>query len=98
WRNFNLMLTYVEILRTTVINETRFQFFRNRSESLGNLTPRIDVAGAFVTGGNQVGQTFNRNMHFELQTYTSLARPRHTIRLGVRARRMSNIVDSPFGF
>ncbi len=97
-RSLNLMLTETAILNPTVINETRFQFVRNRSESLGNLTPRIDVAGAFVTGGNQVGQSFNRNTHFELQNYTSIAHNTHTIRFGVRARRMASIVDSPSGF
>jgi len=97
-RNLNLMLTETAILRPTIINETRFQFFRNRSESLGNLAPRIDVAGSFVTGGNQVGQSFNRNTHFELQNYTSVARNSPTIRFGVRARRMANTVDSPSGF
>jgi hypothetical protein len=97
-RNLNLMLTETAVLNPTIINETRFQFFRNRSESLGNLTPRIDVSGAFSAGGNQVGQTFNRNTHYELQNYTSVSRGSHTIRFGVRARRMANIVDSPSGF
>jgi hypothetical protein len=97
-RNLNLMLTETGILTPAIINETRFQFFRNRSESTGNLLPQIDVAGSFVTGGNNVGQSFNRNTHFELQNYTSIARHSHTIRFGIRARRMANIVDSPSGF
>ena len=96
-RNFNLMLTETAILKPTS-STRRASSSSVTGESLGNLTPRIDVAGAFVAGGNQVGQSFNRNTHFELQNYTSVARNRHTIRFGVRARRMANIVDSPSGF
>lgn len=97
-RNINVMLTETSILRPTVINETRLQFVNNRSRSFGNLLPAIDVAGAFTTGGNGVGNTFNRNTHVELQNYTSIAHNRHTIRFGMRVRRMGSIVDSPSGF
>src|SRR6185503_6003543 len=97
-RNINVMLTETSILRPTIINETRLQFVNNRSQSFGNLQPQIDVAGAFVTGGNDQGTSLNRSTHIELQNYTSVAHNTHTIRFGVRARRMGRIVDSPSGF
>jgi len=97
-RNINVMLTETSILRPTIINETRLQFVNNRSQSFGNLQPQIDVAGAFVTGGNDQGTSLNRSTHIELQNYTSVAHNTHTIRFGVRARRMGSIVDSPQGF
>jgi hypothetical protein len=97
-RSVNVMLTETAILSTSVINETRLQFFNSHSQSFGNLLPTIDVAGAFVAGGNNEGNTFNRSTHVELQNYTSIAHNRHTIRFGVRARRMGTIVDSPAGY
>lgn len=97
-RNINVMLTETSILRPTIINETRLQFVNNRSEMFGNLLPQISVAGAFTTGGNGVGDTLSRSTHVELQNYTSIAHNTHTIRFGVRVRRMGSIVDSPSGF
>jgi len=97
-RNINVMVTETAILRPTVINETRLQFVNNHSQEFGNLLPRIDVAGAFTSGGNGVGNTLSRSTHVELQNYTSVAHNTHTIRFGVRARRMGTITDSPQGF
>ena len=51
----NLMLTETAVLSSHVVNETRFQYARNYSESNGNLLPQINVAGAFSTGGNGMG-------------------------------------------
>ncbi len=31
---------------------------------------KINVANSFITGGNGVGNTFDRTHHFELQNYT----------------------------
>ena len=97
-RNINVMVTETSILRPTVINETRVQFVNNRTQTFGNLQPQIDVAGSFITGGNDQGNSLNRSTHVELQNYTSIAHGVHTIRFGVRARRMGSITDSPAGF
>jgi hypothetical protein len=97
-RNINVMLTETAVLPPAIVNETRLQFVHNNSQTLGNLVPQIDVSGAFITGGNGQGNTFNRSTHVELQNYTSILHGAHTIRFGVRARRMGSIVDSPSGF
>jgi hypothetical protein len=97
-RNLNLMVTETAVLNPTVVNETRFQFARTSSGSAGNLLPQINVSGAFVTGGNGVGDTFNLGTHYELQNYTSISRGPHTIRFGGRLRRMATSVNSPSGF
>ncbi len=39
----------------SVVNETRFQSFRNYTASPGNMIPQIIVSGAFTTGGNGIG-------------------------------------------
>src|SRR5262249_42863657 len=97
-RNLNVMLTETAVLNPTVVNETRFQFARTSSGSAANLLPQINVSGAFVTGGNGVGDTFNLSTHYELQNSPSISRGTHTIRFGARLRRMASSVNSPSGF
>jgi len=94
----NLMATETAVLSPKVVNETRFQYVRNWSQSLGNEIPQINVANSFVTGGNGVGNTFDRTHHYELQNYTSISRGTHTIRFGFRARRDSDQNNNPAGF
>jgi hypothetical protein len=94
----NVMITESSILNPKVVNETRFQFFRNWTASAGNELPQINVAGAFVTGGNGLGDTHDRTRHFELQNNTSISHGRQTIRFGVRIRRDGDQSNQPNGF
>ncbi len=94
----NLMLTETAILSAKVINETRFQFSRNHTQSNGNLIPSISVAGEFTTGGNGIGNKYDTTKHFELQNYTSVLHGAHTLRFGVRLRRESDANQNPQGF
>ena len=94
----NVMVTESSILSTKVVNETRFQFYRNWTASAGNEVPQINVAGAFVIGGNGLGDTHDRTKHFELQNNTSIAHGTQTIRFGVRALRDGDQSNQPNGF
>ena len=94
----NVMISESGVLSTHVVNETRFQFFRNSNASPGNLIPTINVAGAFTTGGNGMGDTRDLTRHLELQNNTSVAHGAHTIRFGVRVRRDSDQSNQPGGF
>jgi len=94
----NLMATETAVLSPKVVNETRFQYYRGWTQSLGNQIPQINVANSFVTGGNGVGNEFDRTHHFELQNYTSISKGSHTIRFGFRARRESDQNNNPAGF
>jgi hypothetical protein len=94
----NIMVTESSILSPSVVNETRFQFFRNWSASPGNTLPQVSVAGAFVTGGNGLGDTHDLTKHLELQNNTSVSHGAQTIRFGVRARRDSDRSSQPGGF
>jgi hypothetical protein len=94
----NLMITETAVLNARAENETRFQYNRNWTQSLGNEIPQVNVANSFITGGNGVGNTFDRTHHFELQNYTSLTRGAHTIRFGARVRRDSDQDNNPGGF
>ncbi len=94
----NVMVTESSILSSKIVNETRFQFYRNWIATPGNEVPQINVAGSFVTGGNGLGDTHDRTKHFELQNNTSVAHGTQTIRFGVRARRDSDQSNQPGGF
>ncbi|HWC95967.1 MAG TPA: TonB-dependent receptor [Candidatus Sulfopaludibacter sp.] len=94
----NVMITESAILTPRAVNETRFQLFRNYNASPGDLLPQINVAGAFVTGGNGIGDTHSLSKHFELQNNTSLSHGAHTIRFGIRMRRDSDQTNNPGGF
>jgi len=94
----NLMITEDAVLSARVVNETRFQFARNYTASLGNEIPTISVAGAFVTGGNGRGDTHDTSGHFELQNLTSVVHGTHQIKFGVRARRDGDQSNQPSGF
>ena len=94
----NLMVTETSILNPKVVNETRFQFTRNYSQTAGNQVPSISVAGEFSTGGNGRGNTYDIGRHFELTNITSVAHRTHTVRFGVRVRREGDQNNNPQGF
>jgi hypothetical protein len=96
--NQNLMLTETAILKPTIVNETRFQYTRNYTNSIGNLLPAINVSGAFTTGGANWGNNHDTQQHYELQNNTSISHGKHTIRYGIRVRRESDQNLSPNGF
>jgi hypothetical protein len=94
-----LQLTDTAILSPTVINETRFQFLRNRTEDLGgSLEPTIRVPEAFIGGGAQRGLSFNDENRWELQNYTIWSRGRHELKFGAQLRgvRLANSSQQDF--
>jgi len=94
----NLMITETSVLNSKVINETRLQFTRSYTASLGNEIPSINVSGAFITGGNGVGDASDTTRHLELQNFTLISHATHTIKAGVRVRRDSDQSNQPNGF
>ncbi|MGP8243079.1 MAG: carboxypeptidase regulatory-like domain-containing protein [Bryobacteraceae bacterium] len=94
----NVMVTETSVLSAKVVNETRLQFTRNWSIYDGNQIPQINVAGAFVTGGNGRGDQHDLSTHYELQNFTQFLRGTHTVKAGVRVRRNSDRSNQPQGF
>jgi hypothetical protein len=94
----NLMITEDSVLSPHAVNETRFQYYRNYSASAGNEIPSLNVTGAFVTGGNGVGDSHDTTHHFELTNFTLISHGTHTIKVGGRVRSDSDQSNSPGGF
>lgn len=98
--NHTVQLTETAVINNTTINETRFQFFHSRGETIPNSSaPSLLVLGAFNSGGSQTGHAISPIEHsFELQNNTSLAHGKHFWRFGVRLRQDRFHSISPFNF
>ncbi len=80
-------LTETAIINQRVINETRFQYTRERSQRQGAaLAPTLRVNDAFTGGGAQVGLSADEEDRFELQNYTSWTTGNHSLKAGARLR------------
>ncbi len=80
-------ITETSVINQSIINETRFQYIRERRNQEGGLfEPTIRVLDAFTGGGAQVGRSFNNQDRIELQNFTSWTAGRHSLKAGVRLR------------
>src|SRR5580658_1127184 len=94
-----LQLSDTQILSPKVVNETRFEYIRDRDNQLPLFTtPTITVQGAFTGGGNNEGTIRDAQDHYELQNYTSAALGAHAIRFGTRLRAVRDANESTAGF
>ena len=87
------------MLSASVINETRFQYYRPTNLSESN-TPEFAllVLGAFNGGGAQLGRTTDLQNTYEFQNYTSVLHGAHTWRFGARLRGATEANASPQNF
>lgn len=95
----NLQISNTQVLNASTINETRFQYVRDRSEQTAQtFSPTISVMDMFTGGGNSVGNSSNHQDHLELQNYTSKVHGTHFIRFGGRLRynRYANSANSNY--
>jgi hypothetical protein len=81
-----IQLTETAILSPALMNETRFQYMRNRSRQEGSDIPTINVQESFISGGSGVGLAHNDEDRWELQNYWTWTKGRHVLRFGARVR------------
>jgi hypothetical protein len=82
-----VQLTETAVLGTHAVNESRFQFFANRSNTSGtSKEPTINVQSAFTGGGSPFSVNFTNENHYEFQNYTTYTHGTHQIRFGARVR------------
>ena len=94
-----LQVSDTQVLSDKVINETRFEYIRDRDNQNPLYdTPTITVQGAFTGGGNNEGIIRDAQDHYELQNYTTAALGKHTIRFGARLRTVRDSNESTSGF
>ena len=82
-----------------LLNETRFQYIRNRSrQTPQTFGPTIVVQGGFTGGGSNLGFNNDAQDHYELQNYVQTSRGKHTIDFGARFRALRDSNDSNSNF
>jgi len=87
-----------QIFGSKVVNETRFQYLREKeSENSLDLNPQVSVRGYFTGGGNGTISSDHQD-HYEIQNYTSLIHGTHTIKFGARIRALRDANSSSNGF
>jgi hypothetical protein len=70
-----------------LLNETRFQYTRDRnSQTPHSSAPTIAVEGGFTGGGNNSGFNRDNQDHYELQDLLRISRGNHDITVGARLR------------
>ena len=82
-----------------LLNETRFQYIRDRNrQTPQSSAPTIVVQGGFTGGGNNTGVNNDNQDHYELQNYVQTSRGKHTIDFGARLRdvRDANVSTANF--
>jgi hypothetical protein len=94
-----VQLTETAVINKKIINETRFQFIRERSNETGSTAlPTIRVLEAFTGGGSNIGLSFTNNDRFELSNFTSWAIGAHSLKAGGRLRVLRELDVSPQNF
>ena len=82
-----------------VVNETRFQYTRDRdNQTAQSSDPTITVQGAFTGGGNNMGVNRDNQDRFELQNSTIVSKGAHSINFGARLRFTRDASYSTSGF
>ena len=94
-----LQLSDTQILGSSAVNETLFQFTHsNSSEISQSADPTMNVQGSFLGGGNSMGSVIDKQNRYELQNSTSLVHGAHSIKLGTRLRATQDENSSTTGF
>jgi hypothetical protein len=94
-----LQISDSQIFGAKIVNETRFQYIRDRNnQNAQSPLPTIGVPGAFTTGGNSQGTIIDNQDHYELQNYTSMVLGAHFLKLGGRVRDIRDSGNSTSNF
>jgi hypothetical protein len=90
-----LQLSDTETFSPRLINETRFEYEREHTQTTAlNSTPSINVSGNFTTGGYSAQNLSDHQDHYEFQNYTSLQLKKNFIRFGGRLRSTREAQDT----
>jgi hypothetical protein len=82
-----LQLTETAIIGARMINEARFQYIRENSETTGlSAGPTINVQSAFTGGSAPLSLNFANESRYEFADNVSLSRGAHQVKFGGRVR------------
>jgi hypothetical protein len=94
-KDAELQMSDSENFSARLINETRFEYERDRTTTTPlNTTPTVSVGGDFTSGGYSGQSSTDHQDHIEVQNYTSLQLKKNFIRFGGRLRTTREAQDS----
>lgn len=92
-RSHDIRLTESMTINSTTVNETLFNLnFSKREQAGNNSIPTINVSGAFMGGGSQVGLNYNETRRWEVQNNTTKLfgqNSQHTVKFGEKIQNVS---------
>jgi len=95
----SLQISDTQTLSAKAVNETRFQYIRDRDNQIAqNTDPTITVQGAFSGGGSNAGIVRDNQDRFEFENDTTVAQGPHAIVFGARLRLTRDANSSNSGF
>jgi Carboxypeptidase regulatory-like domain len=95
----DVQLSDTQVLGNNTVNETLFQFSHsNSSQTAQSSDPTLIVQGAFMGGGNSLGQLSDRQNRYELQDNFSFVHGTHSLKFGTRLRATQDSNQSTSGF
>jgi len=98
--SFTIQVTETALINEKTVNETRFQFIRNRNYQTSVFDAfSLNVLDSFNGGGSQVGSTTDARDRYELQNFTSWTSGNHFLKVGARLRhaKLDSISPQNFG-
>jgi hypothetical protein len=94
-----LQISDSQILSPNIVNETHFQYMRDRNSQIAQSTlPNVTVQGAFTGGGSSMGTDRSGLDNYELQNTTLISKGAHSINFGGRLRFTRDSTYSTAGF
>jgi hypothetical protein len=94
-----LQISDTQVIGSKIVNETRFQYLRDREDQTPQSTdPTVSVLQAFAGGGSSLGALADREDYYELQNYTSVVQGSHIVKFGARLRAVHDRNESTTGF
>jgi hypothetical protein len=95
----NLQIFDSQVLSPEVLNTTQFQYLHFRDvETPQNISPALDVLGAFLGGGNAAGSLNRHETHYEFQNYTTISLHGHLVQFGGYVRAVRRQEDDSENF
>jgi len=90
----SLRVTETNVLSQRVINESRFQYLRERSVDHGNNSiPTTLVPESFIGDGSDIGLSLNNKERWEWQNHTTWSLGQHVVKAGEQLH-IVRVVDS----
>lgn len=83
----SLQISNSLVVSPKIVNDTRFQYIRSRDGQIPDSSlPTLNVAGAFIGGGNSGANFEDHQDRFELQNYVSASKGKQFFTFGGRLR------------